>query len=76
MHPDSHMQLPLINNSNCLSVSSFVFVSLKISLFSSIFRTIAVFFFMESTPYVFYFRGNGVFLPCDHGLDFDISVCC
>ena len=35
--------------------------------------TIAVFFCIESTLYVF--RPIFVFLPCDHGLDFDIIVC-
>ena len=46
----------------------FPFISLEMSLFPTFFCTIAVFFLSEYV--VLYFLPNGVFLPCDHGLDF------
>ena len=71
MRPDSHTQSP----NNCLRpffalISSFFlfFVSLKMSLFPSIF---------EPLPFLFVWRvrrtlllPDGVILPCDHELDF------
>ena len=47
----------------------FRFVYLEKSLFPSIFGLIAVFSLYGEYVVRFYFP-NGVFLPCDHGLDF------
>ena len=52
-----------------VSVSSFFLVSLEMSLFPSIFVPSSLSLCMESTPYVSPLP-DGVFLPCDHGLDF------
>ena len=47
------------------------FVSLKMSLFPSIFCTIVVAVFSLYGEYaVRSFLPNGLFLPCDHGLDY------
>ena len=48
---------------------SFPFVYLELALFPSIFCTIAV-FSLYGEYVVRSFLPNGVFLPCDHGLDF------
>ena len=45
------------------------FVSLEMSLFPSIFCTITV-FSLYGEYVVYFFLPDGVFLPCDHGLDF------
>ena len=47
---------------------TFSFCLLTDVAFPSIFRTIAVFLYGEYV--VRFFLPNGVFLPCDHGLDF------
>ena len=47
----------------------FVFVFMEMSLFPSIFCTIAV-FSLYGQDVVRFFLPNDVFLPCDHGLDF------
>ena len=59
MAPDSHACFFLL----------FPFVYLEVSLFPSIFCTIAV-FSLYGEYVVRSFLPNGVFLPCDHGLDF------
>ena len=45
------------------------FVSLEVSLFISIFRTIA-FFSLDGKYVVRFLLPDGVFLPCDHRLGF------
>ena len=57
--PDSH---------TCFFLS-FPFGSLETSLFPSIFCTIAV-FSLYGEYAVRSFLPNGIFLPCDHGLDY------
>ena len=47
----------------------FRFVSLEMSLFPSIVRIVAVFSLYGEDVVRFSFPG-GVYLPCDHGLDF------
>ena len=48
---------------------------LDMSLFSSIFCTISAFSLYKEVVYVVRsFLPNGVFLPCDHGLDFFTSA--
>ena len=51
----------------------FPFVYLEMSLFPSIFRTIAV-FSLYGEYVVRSFLQDGVFIPCDHGLDFFTSA--
>ena len=58
-HPDSHTYFFL----------SFPFVSLEMSLFPSIFCTIA-FFSLYGEYAVRSFLPDGVLLHCDHGLDY------
>ena len=48
----------------------FSFVYLEVSLFPSIFCTIAAFALDGEFVVRSFFFPNGVFLPCDHGLDF------
>ena len=57
-------------------VSYISFVYLEMSLFPSIFCTIAA-FSLNGKYVVRSFFPDGVFLliPCDHGLDFDVSLC-
>ena len=62
MRPDSHAQLPL-------SSSFFVFVSLEMSLFPSIFVPLP-FFSLYVENVVRFCLPDRVFLPCDHRLDF------
>ena len=71
MRFDSHSQL----SSNCLCnvLFCFFFVSWQVSLFSKYFVPLPFHLCMESTLHVF--LPDGVFLPCSHELDFDISVC-
>ena len=52
----------------------FPLVYLEMSLFPSIFCTISA-FSLYGEYVVRSFFPNGVFLPCDHGLDFDITLC-
>ena len=52
-----------------LSFSFFLLVDLEIPLFPSIFCTISA-FSLYGEYVVRSFLPNGVFLPCDHGLDF------
>ena len=52
----------------------FLFLYLEMSLFPSIFCTISA-FSLYGEYVVRSFLPNGVFLSCDHGLDFDISIC-
>ena len=47
----------------------FPFVYLEVSLFTSIFCTVSA-FSLYGEYVVRSFLPNGVFLPCDHGLDF------
>ena len=54
-------------------VSFFLFVYLEMSLFPSISCTIAV-FHSYGEYVVRFFLPEGIFLPCDHRLDFDISL--
>ena len=74
IRPGSHMQLA----HNCLCPFCFClfFVSLDMSLFPSImYSTITVCFLHGE--YVVRFSPSGwCFLPCDHGLDFDMSKLC
>ena len=71
MRSGSHSQL----SSNCLChvLFCFFFVSWEVSLFSKFFVPLPFHFCMESTLHVF--LPDGVFLPCNHELDLDISVC-
>ena len=48
----------------------FLFVYLEMSLFPSIFCTIADFSLNGEYVVRSFLPNNGVFLPCDHGLDF------
>ena len=64
----SHAPSLLCCSINRLSVSSF-FVSLEISLFPSIVHHCR-FLYGEYASLL-----DGVLLPCDHGLDFNISLC-
>ena len=74
MRPDSHTQLP----NNCLRPFSLLFLSFLCFFgdvaFSEYFYTITVLSFYGEYVVRFSLPG-GVFLPCDHGLDFDISLC-
>ena len=71
MCPGSHTQLA--NNCLCPLLFCFFFVSWEVSLFPSILCHSPFPLCMESTLYVF--LPDGAFLPCNHGLDFDISLC-
>ena len=69
MRPDSHMQLP----NNCLRPFSFLFLPFFLFLWTC--RFFRVFFSISAfSLYVEYvvrsFLPDGIFLPCDHGLDF------
>ena len=47
-----------------------IFLFLEMSFFRVFFGTISAFFLMYGEYVVRPFLPNGVFLPCDHGLDF------
>ena len=72
--PDSHMQFVKTSECSLFCVSFF----LEMSLFRVfVLCTIIVFSFLYwRVPWTFFSFPDGVFfLPCDHGLDFDISLC-
>ena len=60
-HPDSH--------TCCFLSFSFVYLEI-VSLFSSIFVSYIAVFSLHGEYVVSSFLPDGVFLPCDHGLDF------
>ena len=66
-----HAGVPIATRVFCFV---FVFVYLEMSLFPSIFCTIAA-FSLYGEYAVCSFLPNGVFLLCDHGLGFDIRLC-
>ena len=57
---------------NTLSVGNFLCCSLEGVAFFSNYVSLPFPFGIESTLYVF--LPCGMFLPCDHGVDFDISA--
>ena len=63
---DIHVGAPLASH---FYLFVFPFIFLEMSLFLSIFCTIAP-FCLNGEYVVRFFLPNGVFLPCDHGLDF------
>ena len=70
MRSDSHTQLPKISTRYA---SFFVFIYLEMSLLPCIFVPLP--FFSLYVEYVVRFSlPDGVFLPCDHGLDFFTSA--
>ena len=73
MRPNSHTQFAIINNNNGMfSRFFFIFALFGDYSFPEYFEPSAFPFCMESTVYVF--LPDGVFLLCDHGLDFGISL--
>ena len=66
--------LPINNKLSVCALFFFLFFfSLEMSLFPSIALSFLFSPCMESTLFVF--LPGGIFLPCGHGLDFDISLC-
>ena len=74
MRPDSHTQLPIITTA-CVLFVLFLFFPVfgffgKVT-FAEYFYTITITGFSLYGEYVArFFLPDGVFLPCDHGLDF------
>ena len=64
---DTSAGAPIVTND---FFTFFIFVHLEVSLFPSIFCTIAAFSLYGEYVVRPFLPNNGVFLPCDHGLDF------